>query len=137
MKPVFVPHSSYQSFVLEQLRLNYGPGIVIVNKDWPLVLKLWNTNLSHLTTMLQPVYSDRGPEPRDPASMFRSFLVLLMTNPGMGVTEWINEMVRTPIYALPDCSGIWPASAPPVMAHRLSPQPIPGANPLAIVVPAV
>jgi hypothetical protein len=100
LKPVLIPHSSYQSFVLEQLSLNYGPGIVIVNKDWPLVLKLWNTDLSPLTTMLQPLYSDRGPKPRDPASMFRSFLVLLMTNPQMGLTEWINEMKRTPIYTI-------------------------------------
>lgn len=100
MKPVFIPHSSYQSFVFEQLRSNYGPGIVIVNKDWPLVLKLWNTDLSHLTTMLQPVYSDQGPESRDPASMFRSFLVFLLTNPEKGLTEWVNEMKRTPIYAI-------------------------------------
>lgn len=100
MKPDFMPHATYQSFVLEQLRSKYGFGIVIVNKDWPIILKLWNTDLSHLTTILQPVYSDRGPEPRDPASMFRSFLVLLMTNPEMGFTEWINEMKRTPIYAV-------------------------------------
>lgn len=100
MKPAFLPHSSYQSFVLEQLRVNYGPSFVIVNKDWPLVLKLWNTDLSALTTMLQSEYSNRGPEPRDPASMFRSFLVFLMTNPEIGLTEWINEMKRTPIYAI-------------------------------------
>lgn len=80
--------------------MNYGSGLVLVNKDWPLVLKLWNTDLSALTTMLQSEYSNRGPEPRDPASMFRSFLVFLMTNPEIGLTEWINEMKRTPIYAI-------------------------------------
>lgn len=100
MKPEFIPHSSYQQFVLEQLHSNYGLGIVIVNKDWPLVLKLWNTDLSYITTMLRDFYSDRGPEPRDPASLLRSFLVLLMTNPTMGITEWINEMKRTPLYAI-------------------------------------
>lgn len=100
MKPSFIPHSSYQTFVLEQLQEHYGPGLVIVNKDWPLVLKLWHTDLSGLTTMLQSTYSNRGPEPRDPASMFRSFLVFLMTNPEIGLTEWINEMKRTPIYAI-------------------------------------
>ncbi len=100
LKPVFIPHSSYQDFVLEQLRTNYGPGIVIVNKDWPLVLKLWNTDLSALTTMLRDSYSKKGPEPRDPASLWRSFLILLMTNPTMGITEWVNEMKRTPLYAI-------------------------------------
>lgn len=100
LKPVFIPHSSYQSFVLEQLRTHYGPGLVIIHKDWPLVLKLWHLDLSALTTLLESTHSDQGPQPRDPASMFRSYLVLLMTNPGMGITEWINEMMRTPIYAI-------------------------------------
>lgn len=58
------------------------------------------TDLSYITTMLHDQYSDRGPMPRDPASMLRSFLVFLMTNPEMGLTEWINEMKRTPIYAI-------------------------------------
>jgi hypothetical protein len=102
LKPEFIPHSSYQSFLLEQFQLRYGPGIVIINKDWPLVLKLWNTDLSPLTTLLTPSYSSRGcrSKPRDPASMLRSYLVFLMTNPEKGLTEWINIMKRTPIYAL-------------------------------------
>ena len=32
--------------------------------------------------------------------MLRSFLVFLMTNPEKGLTEWVNIMKRTPIYAL-------------------------------------
>ena len=112
MKPIFIPHSSYQHFVLEQLRSSFGASIVIVNKDWPLVLKLWHTDLSHITTLLHDVYSDRGPEPRDPASLLRSFLIFLMTNPEKGVTEWINVMHRTPLYAL--LSGFTPDNIPGV-----------------------
>jgi len=73
---------------------------VIVNKDWALITKLWKTDLSHITVMLHDIYSNRGPQPRDPASMLRSFLIFLMTNPEKGLTEWINEMKRTPIYAI-------------------------------------
>lgn len=58
------------------------------------------TDLSAVTTLLQDEYSDQGPIPRVPASMLRSYLLLLMTNPGMGITEWIHEMKRTPIYAI-------------------------------------
>ncbi|MEC0146445.1 hypothetical protein [Paenibacillus alginolyticus] len=32
--------------------------------------------------------------------MFRSLLLFFMTNPTMGITEWINEMKRTPLYAI-------------------------------------
>jgi hypothetical protein len=100
MKPIFIPHSSYQNFILKQLQQHLGIGMLIVNKDWPLITKLWKTDLSYVTTMLSNFYSDRGPEPQDPASMLRPYLILLMTNPTMGFTEWVNEMKRTPIYAI-------------------------------------
>src|SRR5206468_5116774 len=58
------------------------------------------TDLSAITTFLFDAYSNRGPLPRDPASLLRSFLIFLMTNPEMGLTEWINELKRTPIYAI-------------------------------------
>lgn len=40
LKPSFIPHSDYQAFVLQHLRTSYGPGIVLINKDWPLAVKL-------------------------------------------------------------------------------------------------
>jgi hypothetical protein len=49
MKPVFIPHSSYQDGLLNQLRQFYGPTFFIINKDWPLVTKFWITDLSRLT----------------------------------------------------------------------------------------
>ncbi|MET3208004.1 UNVERIFIED_CONTAM: hypothetical protein ABIC26_000940 [Paenibacillus sp. PvR008] len=100
MKPVFIPHSDYQAFVLLQLRTSYGSGVVLIPKDWPLAVKLWMTDLSAVTTLLLDDYSPQGPIPRDPASLLRSYLLLLLTNPHMGITEWINEMKRTPIYAI-------------------------------------
>jgi hypothetical protein len=100
LKPDVIPHVLYQDFILHQFRLNFGPGIVIVNKDWPLITKFWMTDLSHLTSLLRDQYSNRGPEPRDPASMLRSYLIFLMTNPEKGITEWINVMKRTPIFAI-------------------------------------
>jgi hypothetical protein len=100
LKPALISHACYQQSLFDQFRRYYGPTFVIINKDWPLVTKFWMTDLSSMTTLLQDLYSNRGPEPRDPASMFRSFLLLMMTNPTMGITEWINEMKRTPLYAI-------------------------------------
>lgn len=112
MKPVFIPHATYQDFVLHHLQASYGLGIILIHKDWPLAVKLWMTDLSPLTTLLAGEYSDRGPQPRDPASLFRSYVLLLLTNPHMGLTEWIHEMQRTPIYAI--LSGFLPDDLPGV-----------------------
>jgi hypothetical protein len=84
MNPVFVSHADYQAFVLKQLQAHFGPGIVIINKDWPLVAKLWMTDFSPITTLLKDAYSDRCPEGKDPASMFRRYLIYLKRYPEKG-----------------------------------------------------
>ena len=113
MKPVLIPHFSYQDSVLQRLGQYYNGGVfVIVNDDWHLVAKLWMTDLSYITTLLQDCYDAKGPEPRDPASMLRSYLLFLMTKPEIGVTEWINEMKRIPYYAI--LSGFEPGNIPGV-----------------------
>lgn len=61
LKPAFVPHTDYQAFVLHQLRMHYGPGVVLLSKDWPLAAKLWMTDFSAITTLLLDDYSDQGP----------------------------------------------------------------------------
>lgn len=113
MKPMLISHSVYQDFVLERLQEHYSGGIlVIVNSDWPIVAKFWMTDLSYITTLLQDCYDPKGPKPRDPASMLRSFLLFLMTNPEIGITEWVNQMKRIPYYAI--LSGFEPGDIPGV-----------------------
>lgn len=113
MKPILISHSLYQSSVLERLRAHYSGGIfVIINSDWHLVSKFWMIDLSSLTTFLQDHYDPKGPKPRDPASMLRSFLLFLMTKPEIGITQWINEMKRVPYYAI--ISGFEPEDIPGV-----------------------
>lgn len=113
MKPVLIPHATYQDSVIDRLRQHYSGGVfVIANDDWHLVAKLWMTDLSYITTLLQDCYDAKGPEPRDPASMLRSYLLFLMARPEIGVTEWINEMIRVPYYAI--ISGFEPGDIPGV-----------------------
>ena len=113
MKPVVTPHKAYQEFVIEQLQQHYTGGLlVLVNKDWPLIAKLWITNLSEITMLLQDSYSLRGPAPRDPASMFRSFLLFLLTKPEIGITAWVDELYRVPLFAI--LSGFEPGDIPGV-----------------------
>ncbi len=113
MKPVFVTHEAYQDFVLTQLKKHYSNGILtLVAKDWPVITKLWITDISYITTLLSDTYSDKGPLPRDPASMLRSYLLFLFTNPTIGITKWVDELYRVPLYAI--LSGFEPGDIPGV-----------------------
>ncbi|MDQ0221066.1 transposase [Peribacillus cavernae] len=113
MKPNLIPHSSYQDFVINQLQEHYSGGILVIHKNqWPLITKLWITDLSHITTTLRPFYGDKGPKPRDPASMFRSLLVNLLVRPELSITQWVEEMHTVPLYAI--LSGFEPGDIPGV-----------------------
>ena len=113
LKPVVIPHAVYHDSVIKRLRQYYSGGaFVIANDDWHLVQKFWMTDLSYITTMLLDCYDAKGPEPRDPASMLRSYLLFLMTMPEIGITEWVNELIRVPYYAI--ISGFEPGDIPGV-----------------------
>lgn len=113
MRPELLTHESYQNFVLEQLQTHYAGGIlVLVSNDWPIIAKLWITDVSSTTTWLGDSYSLKGPVPRDPASMLRSYLLLLLTHPTMGVTKWVDQLHRVPLYAI--LSGFEPGDIPGV-----------------------
>ena len=44
--------------------------------------------------------------------MFRSFLLFLLTKPEIGITAWVNELYRVPLYAI--LSGFVPGDVPGV-----------------------
>jgi len=113
MKPTTLPHRDYQDFVISQLHRHYsGSLLVLLNQDWPGIAKLWITDLSAVTSLMRDLYSPRGPAPRDPASMLRSFLLLLLTRPQTGITAWANELRRVPLFAI--LSGFEPGDVPGV-----------------------
>lgn len=111
LKPILISHESYQNFVLEQLQKHYSGGVLtLVNKDWPVITKLWITDLSYTTKWLHDSYSDKGPAPRDPASMLRAYLLFLITNPTIGITKWVDQLYRVPLYAI--LCGFEPGDVP-------------------------
>lgn len=113
MKPLLVTHESYQNFLLESLQEHYTGGILtLVSNDWPIISKLWITDLSYVTTWLFDTYSLKGPAPRDPASMLRSYLLFLLTSPTIGITKWVDQLYRVPLYAI--LSGFEPGDIPGV-----------------------
>lgn len=113
LKPDVIPHSSYKRFVIDRLREHYSNGLaVLVRNDWPVIWKCLISDLSNTTSLLRDLYSDRGPAPRDPASMLRSYLLFLLVRPEIGITAWIDEMYRVPLYAI--LSGFEPGDIPGV-----------------------
>ncbi len=113
MKPVLITHESYQNFLLEQLQKHYSGGILtLVSNDWPIIFKMWITDLSYVTTWLLDTYSLKGPAPRDPAAMFRSYLLFLLTNSTIGISKWVDQLHRVPLYAI--LSGFEPGDIPGV-----------------------
>ena len=113
MKPFLINHENYQNFVLEQLQNHYSGGLLtLVSNDWPIITKLWITDISYVTTWLFDTYSLKGPCPRDPTSMMRSYLLFLLTNPTIGITKWVDQLHRVPLYAI--LSGFEPGDIPGV-----------------------
>jgi hypothetical protein len=115
MKPKFNSHEYYQDYVLKILREFYAdenPFFFIPNSDFAIISKLWITDISSITTMLDCTYSHKGPTPRPPDTMFRSYLLMLFTNPTLSITEWVDCLRRTPFYAI--LSGFKPGDTPGV-----------------------
>jgi hypothetical protein len=113
MKPVLVSHAAYQRTTLERLRCYFTNGVaVLVRRDWPVIWKCLISDLSHTTTFLRDSYADHGPAPRDPSSMLRSYLLFLLVRPEIGITKWVDELYRVPLYAI--LSGFEPGDIPGV-----------------------
>jgi hypothetical protein len=104
-------HQQYQDFIIAQIQLHYTSGILkLTATDWLLMEKLWNTDLSGTATFLEKQYSRRGPKPIDPDCMLRSYLLMLLTRQGYSITYWVDEMRRSPIFAI--LSGFEPGTTP-------------------------
>lgn len=114
MKPLFVSHDDYQNFIILQLQKHYNSisALSIITNDWPIIAKFWITDLSFTHTWLEDTYSDQGSEPRSPDSMMRSYLLFLSVDPTIGITKWIDQLRRVPLYAI--ISGFEPGNTPGV-----------------------
>jgi len=104
-------HKQYQDFITAQIQLHYTSGILkLTATDWLLAEKLWGTDLSGTATFLEKQYGRRGPKPIDPDCMLRAYLLMLLTRQGYSITYWVDEMRRSPIFAI--LSGFEPGNTP-------------------------
>ena len=105
----------YQDFVIAQLTEHYSTGILLlVKNDWPVIKKFWIADLSVTASWLYETYSssNKGTQPQDPTSMMRSYLLSLLIQPTEGITHWVDQLRRVPLYAI--LSGFKPGNTPGV-----------------------
>ncbi len=113
MKPQFISHQEYQDFLIKNLPLHICISDQVLKSNLlKTVLKLWITDLSDITNDLSDTYSNHGPSPRDPSAMLRSYLLLLLLRPTLGITSWVDELKTNPTYAV--ISGFQPDDTPGV-----------------------
>jgi hypothetical protein len=94
LKPVFISHPSYQEYVLSAAEVLRSACRHYRECGLAAHLQMSDYRFSPVTELLAETYSPKGPEPRDPASMLRSYHLFLLCKQEIGITEWVKEMYR-------------------------------------------
>lgn len=107
-------HSDFKNFLVENLKINYLlPGLtqpVLLYRQ--LIACVWNTDLSKVASIVGHRYSlKRGAPARDPVDLFRSSLLMELTQV-QSVDDWVAQLKAFPIWAI--LSGFDPSDVPGV-----------------------
>lgn len=92
-------HSSYQDFLVAQLRKYYPNPDSIPQDTWKVIDRFYLKDLSHVDVIMRDLYSVFGPAPRLPSCMLRSIL-LSMEFKVVSYTQWAKQLKLNPLYAI-------------------------------------
>lgn len=92
-------HSTYQNFVVENLRKYYPNPDSISRSTWDIIDRFWNLDLSYTDELMRSRYSVFGPKPRTPSCMQRSYL-LSIDFKVTSLTDWAAQLKINPLYAI-------------------------------------
>ena len=92
-------HSTYQNFVVENLRKYYPKPDSISRSTWDIIDRFWNLDLSYTDELMRSRYSVFGPKPRTPSCMQRSYL-LSIDFKVTSLTDWAAQLKINPLYAI-------------------------------------
>ena len=107
-------HQEFQQFVVEQLKVHYflpglTPTVLLHQRE---LASVWVTDLSKVATILNNSYSpNKGAPSRDPVDLFRSLLLMELTQE-RSIDDWVNNLKAFPIWAI--LSGFHPNDVPGV-----------------------
>ena len=92
-------HSTYQNFVVENLRKYYPNPDSISRSTWDIIDRFWNLDLAYTDELMRSRYSVFGPKPRTPSCMQRSYL-LSIDFKVTSLTDWAAQLKINPLYAI-------------------------------------
>ena len=92
-------HSTYQNFVVENLRKYYPNPDALSCSTWDIIDRFWNLDLSYTDELMRSRYSVFGPRPRTPSCMQRSYL-LSIDFKVTSLTDWAAQLKINPLYAI-------------------------------------
>ena len=104
-------HAEYRNSVIDRLR-SLGSNLVTATRLWALqdlAILAWTANLDTVGFILRRGYSGIGRPPRDPAAMFRAWV--LATSLGISSpTKWAHRLSTDPVLAI--LCGFEPTDTP-------------------------
>lgn len=92
-------HSTYQNFVVENLRKYYPNPDALSRSTWDIIDRFCNLDLSYTDELMRSRYSVFGPRPRTPSCMQRSYL-LSIDFKVTSLTDWAAQLKINPLYAI-------------------------------------
>lgn len=92
-------HSTYQNFVVENLRKYYPNPDALSRSTWDIIDRFYNLDLSYTDELMRSRYSVFGPRPRTPSCMQRSYL-LSIDFKVTSLTDWAAQLKINPLYAI-------------------------------------
>lgn len=109
MLPVFVSHQSYQDAFITRILDEYPDPFQIPKSIWTLMNQFYHLDLSQTFSIVIECYSAKGPLPRNPITLLRSYLLMIKTGE-TSVTRWVSTLRINPMYAI--ISGFPPGDLP-------------------------
>lgn len=92
-------HSTYQNFVVENLRKYYPNPDALSRSTWDIIDRFCNLDLSYTDELMRSRYSVFGPRPRTPSCMQRSYLLSIDFKVTL-LTDWAAQLKINPLYAI-------------------------------------
>ena len=89
MLPVYSGgHTAYQDTFVSDFLKFYPDPFSLAKSTWNVIIEFWHLDLSLTDQLMADSYSRRGPQPRLPSSMLRSYLLSLKFKV-TSITRWV------------------------------------------------
>jgi hypothetical protein len=99
MFPTFVSHSDYQDVFASRFLDLFPDPFGIPKESWNIINQFFHLDLSETHSVLFDTYSAKGPSPRPPSCLLRSYLLMIKTGE-VSISKWCNTLRLNPLYSI-------------------------------------